>query len=223
MPTQVTESLKDQLADLASKMSAQIPESVQQIMREADERLADSPLLGSSLKVGAEAPSFQLPNATGRIVSSADLLKKGSLVLSFYRGGWCPYCNLELRALKQALPDFLRHGANLVAVSPETPDHSLSTAEKLGLPFEVLSDAGNRVARRFGLVFAVAESLRPVYSQFGIDIPSYNGDHSFELPLPATYVIDQNGTVAYAFVNTDYKRRAEPSDINVVLKRTAAN
>lgn len=127
--------------------------------------------------------------------------------------GWCPYCNIELRALQAALPEISAHEATLVAVSPETPDQSLSTAEKNSLEFSVLSDLGNRVAREYGLVFTLPESLRPVYADFGIDIPTRNGDDSFDLPVPATYVIDQNGNVRFAFVNADYRQRAEPSDI----------
>ncbi len=218
MTTQ-TVSLMDQLATLAANNAEQIPADVQAIMHEADERLADSSLLDTSLKVGDQIPNFQLPNAAGQTVSFQELLTDGPVVLSFYRGGWCPYCNLELRSLQQALPEIDRHGARLVAVSPETPDHSLSTADKLDLSFEVLSDAGNTVARRFGLVFQVPESLRAVYARFGIDLISQNGDESFELPVPATYVIDQSSTIVYAFVNTDYKQRAEPSAIVAALKR----
>ena len=142
--------------------------------------------------------------------------------MSFYRGGWCPFCNLELWALQKILPEIERLGASLVAVSPELPDASLNTLEKHRLQFQVLSDRGNQVARQFGLVFTLPQELRPVYEQFGIDIPPHNGDQSFELPLPATYVIASDGTIRYAFVNSDYTQRAEPSDIIAACAKIAS-
>ncbi|MDQ6960345.1 MAG: peroxiredoxin-like family protein [Mariprofundaceae bacterium] len=148
----------------------------------------------------------------------ADALEQGAVGLSFYRGGWCPYCNLELQALQQALPEIQSLGAQLVAVSPETPDNSLSTAEKHSLAFTVLSDQGNRVAKDFGIVFTLPEALRPVYAQFGIDLPAWNGDDSFELPMPATYVIGRNGIILDGFVNTDYTQRMEPERILDILR-----
>lgn len=125
--------------------------------------------------------------------------------------------------MQLALPEIEALGAQLVTVSPELPDKSLSTAEKNDLAFEVLSDLGNKVARDFGLVFSLAEELRPIYASFGIDIPAYNGDDTFELPLPATYVIDTDGTIAHAFVDTDYTRRLEPAEIVEILKTTKTN
>jgi len=120
--------------------------------------------------------------------------------------------------LQLALPEITALGAQLVTVSPEMPDKSLSTAEKNELAFEVLSDAGNKVAHSFGLVFSLAEELRPIYSSFGIDIPAYNGDDTFELPMPATYVIDADNTIIHAFVDTDYTNRLEPAEIVEILK-----
>jgi peroxiredoxin len=134
-------------------------------------------------------------------------------VIAFYRGGWCPYCNLELRALQQALASIQGTGATLVAISPETPDNSLTTQEKNELEFQVLSDRDNQVAREFGLVFRLPASLLPIYEDFGIDLIAHNGNNHFELPIPATYVVRQDGTVKYAFANVDYTKRAEPSEI----------
>ena len=122
--------------------------------------------------------------------------------------------------MQLALPKIEALGAQLVTVSPELPDKSLSTAERNALAFEVLSDVGNKVARDFGLVFSLAEELRPIYASFGIDIPAYNGDDTFELPMPATYVIGTDGTILHAFVDTDYTRRLEPAEIVEILKTT---
>ena len=122
--------------------------------------------------------------------------------------------------MQLALPEIEVLGAHLVAVAPELPDKSLSTAERNALAFEVLSDVGNKVARDFGLVFSLAEELRPIYASFGIDIPAYNGDDTFELPMPATYVIDTDGTIVHAFVDTDYTKRLEPAEIVEILKTT---
>ncbi len=122
--------------------------------------------------------------------------------------------------MQLALPEIEALGAHLVAVAPELPDKSLSTAERNALAFEVLSDVGNKVVRDFGLVFSLAEELRPIYASFGIDIPAYNGDDTFELPMPATYVIDTDGIIVHAFVDTDYTRRLEPAKIVEILKTT---
>jgi peroxiredoxin len=143
------------------------------------------------------------------------LLKQGPVVLTFYRGDWCPYCNLQLRAYQAILPRIRELGANLVAISPQTPDNSLSTAEKKGLTFPVLSDGGNAVARRYGLVFSLSETLRTT----GANLPSFNGDDSWDLPMPGTFVIAPDGTVRLAFVDADWTRRLEPAAILDALQR----
>jgi peroxiredoxin len=146
------------------------------------------------------------------------LLAQGPVVLSFYRGGWCPYCNLEFKALNDVLPEIHALGARLVGVCPELPDHSLSTAERHQLQFEVLSDIGNNIAREYGIVMQVPASMRPLYLQWGLDVPTVNGDETWELPIPATYVIDSDGRIATAYVNKDYTQRMEPEAIIEALK-----
>ena len=168
-------------------------------------------------KVGDIAPDFELPDALGRNVRSQDLRANGPLVINFYRGNWCPYCNLELRTLQLHLPQITTLGASLVAISPQIPDQSLTTAEKNELAFPVLSDVGNVVARRFGLVFALAEHLRPIYTELGIDLPKFNGTNTFELPVPGTFIIDRNAVIQAVHVNADYKKRMEPARILEVL------
>jgi peroxiredoxin len=173
------------------------------------------------LAVGEAAPRFTLPDATGHPVALADLLASGPVVVCFYRGGWCPYCSLELRAYQALLPEITAFGASLVAISPQTPDASMSTAEKEELAFPVLSDVGNAVARQFRLVHQVAPDVAELYAKGGHDLVTSNaiGDgDAVELPLPATYVLDGDGTVVYAFASPDYVERAEPADVLAALR-----
>ena len=143
-------------------------------------------------------------------------------MLNIYRGGWCPYCNLEMQALNAVLPEFRARGVNLIGLTPEKPSSAQDTLTANGLAITVLSDEGNRVSASLGLVFTLAEELRPIYESFGIDIPASNGDDSFTLPVPATYVIGQDGTVLYHFVNVDYTKRVEPATLVAVLDELAA-
>jgi peroxiredoxin len=187
------------------------------VMDAATAALDASGLAERCLAVGAHAPDFNLRDANGGDVALSSLLEKGPVVLVFYRGGWCPYCSTELRALQARLGDFAKAGATLVAVSPQTPDNSLSTAEKLELSFPVLSDVGNTVARSYGLVYSLPEDLREVYTGFGLDLATANGDDTFELPLPATFVLGTDGVVVWRFANADYTTRAEPDDVVAAL------
>ncbi len=211
-------SLTQELAEFKSKFVEEIPQNVLQAMESAGKTLLESGLADRSLNEGSKMPEFELPNAAGQAVRLSTLLANGPVVVTFYRGGWCPYCNMELRALQNALPEMKSLGASLLAISPETPDNSLSTKEKSHLEFEVLSDVGNRVAKQFGLVFQLPENLRPIYQSFGIDIAAYNGDENFELPLPATYVVDSKRQIVKAFVDVDYTQRLDPADIVAALK-----
>jgi len=164
-----------------------------------------------------------LGNAKGERVDVGALLKKGPVIVTFYRGGWCPYCNIELKAFQDVLPQITAAGASLVAISPEKPDDSLSTAEKNALTFEVLSDVGHEVGRAFGLVYEFTNELRGAYENFGLDIPAKNGaPGQWALPVSATYVIDANGTIIYAYTDADYRDRADPKDVLAVLARRAA-
>ena len=176
-----------------------------------------SGITARAVQVGEEAPEFSLQNQSGDTVRLKDLLERGPVVLTWYRGGWCPYCNLTLHALQQALPEIKAQGATLLALTPELPDSSLSTSEKNDLEFQVLSDLHNGVARDYGVVFKLEEKLAEAY-QNGFDLHAYNGDESDELPLAATYVIDTDGKVSWAFLDHDYRKRAEPADIIDHLK-----
>jgi len=206
-------SLQVELDELYNSFTKKVPPEIVNVMLDATRRLADTGIAQNSLKVGEKAPDFELPNLNSEPVNLHSLLEKGPVVINFYRGGWCPYCNLELNAYNRHLSDIENLGASLVAISPQTPDNSLSTAEKNDLKFEVLSDVGNKTANQFGLVFKLDSSLHEIYTKFGLVLPKFNGDDSWEIPLPGTYVIDKDGTVKYAFANADYTKRAEPDEV----------
>src|SRR5262245_10913988 len=180
-------TLTSQLEALNAAVRAQAPTAVLETIDAASQRLASSGLAHRALGVGQRAPDFVLPDASGQEVDSAELRAHGPLVVSFYRGAWCPYCNLAVQAWQRHLPELHAQGATFVAISPQTPDASLSLAEKHALAYPVLSDVGNRVARQFGIVYTLEASQRSVHEAFGVDLPAYNGDASFELPVPATY------------------------------------
>jgi len=172
-----------------------------------------------ALSKGRQAPAFELPDHLGIPVRSGDLLATGPMVINFYRGSWCPYCNLELRAYQAQLDRIERAGASLVAISPMLPDNSLDSVAKNQLSFPVLSDVGNKTAADFGLVFTVDTRIQAMYlERLGNDLPRLNGDASFTLPLPATYVIGDDGVIAYAYVNADYRLRAEPEEVLAALE-----
>ncbi len=211
-------SLTDDLAHLSAHNRSMLPEDTQNIMEQAGIDLINSGISDRALQAGDTIPRIILPNATGQLIDVQALLKSGPVVLSFYRGVWCPYCNLELKALQQTLPEIKDYGGTLVAISPQTPDNSLSVLEKNDLTFEVLSDLGNQVAHQFGLVFTVPERLRPIYQGLGIDLPVTNGDNTFQLPIPATYVVNRDGVILHAFVNADYTQRQDPKEIIMILK-----
>jgi peroxiredoxin len=158
-----------------------------------------------------------LPDVRGGQGQLADFLAHGPVVLSFYRGGWCPFCNLEFKALADILPAINAAGATLVGISPERPEVGQQTVADHGLEFEVLSDVGNLVIRDYGLLMRVDEQMRPHYRQWGIDLFAANGDESYELPVPATYVIDRDGVIRAAHVDRDYTSRMEPADILAAL------
>lgn len=171
-----------------------------------------------ALQKGEKAPDFELPNAIGRPVMLSRVIAAGPAVVTFYRGQWCPSCSHYLGALEGVVADMTALGAQLLAVSPQTPDNSLSTQEKLHLSFEVLSDVGNVAARRYGLVYSLPEAMRSAYRDLGIDLPRFNGTDRFELPVPATYVVAPDGRIVYAFVETDFTRRPEPAGILAALR-----
>lgn len=171
-------------------------------------------------KAGERVSEFVLPDARGRPVSLMERMARGAIVLNFYRGGWCPYCCAELRALQLALPRFTAHGVSLIAISPELPDNSLSLAEREALDFDILTDMGNVVARSYGLVFRVPDDLQKLLLAKGVDLPALNGEESWELPMPATFLIGANGIIRLAFADADHTERLDPQVILDLLDQT---
>lgn len=206
-------TLEQEIREFKAQFVKQIPLNASEGIDADIKRQVASDVTAHALQVGTQAPDFTLPDVSGKDVSLATLLAQGPVVLTFYRGEWCPYCNLQLNAYQQTLPQIQALGATLVAVSPQTPDHSLSLVEEKELTFSVLTDNGNRVARKYGLVYEVSSSLHTIYQQLGIVLPEYNGDDSWELPISATYILDQAGTIRTAFVDADFTHRLEPSAV----------
>ena len=215
--------LKEEIQKMQEAMLPQIPEDVLKLIFGKTEELINSGFAERTLTEGDEIPQIILPNADGKTINVNSMFKDGPVVISFYRGAWCPYCNLELNALQKALPEIKSLDAQLIAISPNASDNSISSIEKHGLEFEVLTDAGNKIAKEFRLVFNLAEELRPIYKQFNFDIPKFNGDESWELPIPATYIVNTDGKIVHAFVNADYTQRIEPTEIISKLKELTAH
>jgi peroxiredoxin len=209
-------NLSAQLENKKNSFSAPVP--VKKIYADGLKAVDESGVVAAAKQLGDKAPDFALTNAKGKTVRLSDVLKKGPVVLTWYRGGWCPYCNLTLRALQKELPNFKAAGATLLALTPEVPDQSMSTAEKNELEFEVLSDIDSNVAREYGIVYKLTDDVAKIYEEkFGLS--SYNGNDDNELPLAATYIIAQDGTITYAFLDFDYRKRAEPSVITAELNQ----
>ena len=207
-------SLQSQLDEIIE----QIPESIRSRINEDTSDL-DASGVARGLAVGDAAPNFTLPDALGRPVTLSDLLEKGPVVLTFYRGEWCPFCNLQLRSLQEALPLFLEHDATLVAISPQAPDHALSLTEKHDLAYAVLSDVDQSVIRAYRVQFTLSGDLEDLQvNVFQNDPGTQNADHSRSLPVPATFVIDRRGVVRAAFVSADWRYRPEPTDIIAALE-----
>lgn len=215
-------SIKQAGAEYKAKVQGLLGENFGVLTRDM-ERVQASGVIDGALKVGQPAPEFTLPDAFGKEVSLKTLLAKGPVVISFYRGEWCPFCNIELRGLEEALGKMKELGATLIAISPEKPDHGIISAEKNKLTFPVLSDYGNRVARQFGIVFQIGQELKEFSKNvFKNDLALRNGEDSYELPVPATYVIDAEGVIRFAHVDVDYMTgRAEPQAIISALEAMA--
>jgi peroxiredoxin len=189
------------------------------IMHRATDALIESGQAQRAKKAGDTAPEFTLLDPDGKPVSSRELLGQGPLVISFYRGVWCPYCNLDLQALQVALPEILARGASLVAISPQTAPNSRKSQRDNKLSFPILSDTNSEVANAFGIRFALPDGLVELYKSFKNDLPAFNNDPAWVLPMPARYVIGTDGIIAYAEVNPDYTQRPDPSELLPVLDR----
>jgi peroxiredoxin len=219
-------SLQDKLdafkADFkAGKPPFNAPPEIHPIMERATGELIAGGQATRAVKAGDRAPQFHLLDQDGNAVSSTDLLAKGPLVVTFYRGVWCPYCNIELQAINEVLPQIQELGANVVAISPQIAVNSRKSVRSNELRFPVLSDVKNETAAAFGLRFNLPDYLVELYKNLKNDLPAFNGDPGWTLPMPARYVIAQNGVVLYSEINPDYTRRPDPSEMLPVLKKAS--
>src|SRR6201986_4422183 len=218
----MTETLSEQLTEYGAGGRVRVPADRQASMDQHVAHLAASGIAHSAKQVGDRAPDIRLRDQHGEIFDVASLLAKGPVVVTFYRGGWCPFCNLELKAYQAVLPRIAAAGASLVAISPEKPDDTVSTAEKNALSFPVLSDVGHTVGKAFGVVYAFTDDLRGVYEGFQLDIPTKNGTpDDWSLPLSATYVIGGDGVVLFADTRVDYRERTDPLAVLRLLEHRA--
>jgi peroxiredoxin len=206
----------------AGKPPYNVSRSVIETMHRATAELIASGAARRAKKAGEIAPSFSLQDPDGNGVNSDQLLKRGPLVVSFYRGVWCPYCNMELQALEAVKSEFDKYGASLVAISPQTAPNSRKSVRQNKLSFPILSDVKGKVGAAFGLRFNLQDYLIELYKGLKNDLPTFNDDPSWTLPMPARFVIGQDGTILYSEVNPDYTRRPEPEDMIPVLQRAAA-
>ncbi|MBV8206721.1 MAG: AhpC/TSA family protein [Acidobacteria bacterium] len=211
--------LRERLARIRATVDALIPADRMAPVERAIAELSESGLAGRILPFSSVAPAFSLPDQSGRVASSADFLSRGPLILVFYRGRWCPYDVTTLEAWNQWLPRIQALGATLAAISPQKLQHTSFTADQHKLQYPVLSDAGNAVARQFGLIYRLPEYLQQHYRRVFVNLNNSNGDNTWELPLPATYVLDRNGTVLHARADPDFRLRAEPAEVLASLEQ----
>ncbi len=215
--------LKTKIAAFDEAKQQQLTKDVLKTMDVATYKLKASGLESNCLNTGQTAPNFTLPDNTGELFTLSQATEQQTIVISFYRGGWCPYCNMELEALQTMLPKIEATGAKLIVISPELPEKATETKQRNGIEFTILHDEGNKLAKRFGLVFSLDKSLRPIYHDFDLDIPNYNGDTSYSLPIPATYIISKGNKIMADFIDADYTKRMEPSQIVADLNQMIGN
>jgi peroxiredoxin len=216
-------SLQNELDAFRTAWAERVGPAIVDTIRQDNEVLARSGIVEKALKAGDVFPGLSLPDQLARQRDLKAMFTETPLVVTFYRGGWCPYCSLELRAYQQALPEIERQGARLVAVSPETPNNALTTAEKNDLAFPALSDVQGRLADALGIRFSLSQTIRDLYVKFGHDLPTHNGDGRWSLPVPATYVIAKGGRIALAHVDPDYRKRLEPEAALEALQKLRAS
>ena len=222
IPGQQAATLREELEERKALAAQYVPEDVQQVNRHTVEQLAALGMAGRILAVGASAPRFELPDQDGKPVSSHELLSHDRLVICFFRGRWCPFCVGQMEAMNSALSQIEKTGARLVAISPQTTKQGFFMRDQHHLRFPLLSDAGNQVARQFGLVYRVPDEQKQVYSRTFVNLPFLNGEASWELPIPATYILERDGRVLYASADPDYTRRPEPQEVVGLLDQFAA-
>jgi peroxiredoxin len=206
-------SLAKQIENLNNELSKQVPQEVLEIFEKSINDLKTQNIENESIKIGNIVTPFTLLNTQNQLIHSKDILKKGKTILAFYRGSWCPYCNLELRELQNNIAKITDKNATLLAISPQSPDHSKALTENHELTFEVLTDKNNRLAKQLGISFKLQEFALPTYQAIGINLEEFNQNDENTLPIPAVFVIDTNGAVVYKFIDTDYRNRLDIDEL----------
>jgi peroxiredoxin len=215
-------TLRQEIENFVKETAGRIPPQVLTQLQQSIDDVKKSGISERARGVGDLAPAFSLPNAAGKSVALTDLIANGPVIISFYRGIWCPYCNLELRAYQRILGEIRAAGGDFIAISPQTPDNSLVTSRKNELAFEVLSDRGSRVAAEFGIAYQTPEVVKRITGMFGADIAAINGSDYGQLPISATYVVDTQRRIALANIDPDFRVRLEPSEALAALRDSAA-
>jgi len=210
-------NLQLELSKFQREFLTKFPPEKAAIMQRATQALAKEFQNRRALRIDDEAPDFLLQNTDGQQISLYDKLNQGAVILCFYLGSWCPYCNLELRAYQGLLPKIKALGASVLAISPQTIDASRKTALNNALSFDVLSDSGCQIARDYGIVFEIPDPLKLLYTELGHALPDYNGTEDWLLPVPATFIIDRRHHIALAHIDVDYTKRYEPADAIAIL------
>ncbi len=211
--------LEKKLETMKAKFKEKAPPAVQKLFKKGLKDVRNTGIEKKARQKGQKAIMFALPDSKGNMVKLEELLEDGPVVINWYRGGWCPYCNLALDSYGKASKKIRDMGATVIAISPEPTNKATSTAKKMKLPYMVLSDKDNQVAKQYGIVFDLPDKIRPIYKKFGVDLPEWNKNDSWQLPLSATYVIGKDGMIRYSFIDADYSRRAEPTDVIDALKK----
>jgi peroxiredoxin len=214
-----TRSLREQFAERKELVATYVPAEIQAIHARVIAELQQQRIAEGALGAGTKAPAFELTDHNGKSVSSIELLTKGRLVICFFRGRWCPFCVGQLEAMNLLMPEIRAAGTSLIAISPQTVQQSFFMADQHKLHFSLLSDVGNEVARQFGLVYHVPDFQQAVYRRAFINLPLANGDESWELPIPATYIVDRDGTIRDAYVNPDFRYRLDPARILQAIEK----
>lgn len=206
-------SLREQFAERKELIAKYVPPDTQAVHARVVAGLRDGGIVERILSVGVRIPDFELRDHNERPVSSAALLSQGPLVISFIRGRWCPFCVGQMEAMNAALPHIRQLGASLVAISPQTTKQAFFMVDQHKLQFPLLVDAGNQVARQFGIVYRVPDEQQVIYRRAFINLPFANGDDSWELPIPATFIVDKNAIIQHAWADPDYTERPEPASM----------
>lgn len=209
--------LQEKFQHIQQGMIQQVPENILNAFAQSLGELMEQNLEAHALKIGDTAPDFTLPSSNGKQISLYEVLKENSVVLSFFRGNWCPFCMAELNHYQEAINNKIVDSAAVIAISPQTVALNNAATEENGLQFNVLSDKGNKIAEQYGLVFTLQENIRDIYKGLGADLEVFNGDATYQLPIPATYIIGKDKKVLFASVSSNYMERADVYDISAKL------